>query len=182
MEAEAAALVELTTAGKSEQFWLGRNDARLGIRRLQTPGGPLLVLFGYERYPLGFALKLDEVRRDTNPDSANDASCVSQVQLPVGTQDLDVISADSSPREISMDSPLEFGTFSFYQSGFQRLADNSLLSILRVTSDPGRLLKYSGGTLICGGVILMLCLLALVRRPKPSVASHSVHWERRLVG
>ena len=107
-QAEAAALVELTTAGKSEQFWLGRNpfadaeavaeklagkseqfwlgrndarDAQIGIRRLQTPGGSLLVLFAYERRPLGFSAKLVEFHRDTAPDSASGASCASQLYL-----------------------------------------------------------------------------------------------------
>ena len=46
-QAEAAALVELTTGDKSQQFWLGRNNAQLGVRQLQTPDGPLVVVFGY---------------------------------------------------------------------------------------------------------------------------------------
>jgi hypothetical protein len=163
-EAEAAALLELTTADKSEQFWLGRNDAQLGIRRIETPGGPLIVLFGYERPPLGFSVKLVEFHRDTNPDSTSDAACVSQVHLSEGTQDSDVISADNPLREISTNSPLEHGTFTFYQSGFRQLPGNVDLSVLRVTSDPGRLLKYSGAAMICGGILFMFCLLA-IRRP-----------------
>ena len=59
-EAEAAALVELTIGDRSERFWLGRNDVQRG-RKLQTPDGPLIVLFGYERVPLGFSLKLVEL-------------------------------------------------------------------------------------------------------------------------
>jgi hypothetical protein len=170
-EAEAAALVELTTPDRSEQVWLGRNDAQLGVRRLQAPGGPLIVMFGYERHPLGFSVKLVDFHRDTNPDSTSDASCVSQVHLSGGTEDSDVISASNPLREISTNSPLHYGTFTFYQSGFRQLPGKVDLSVLRVTSDPGRLLKYSGGAMICGGIPFMFCLRAFVRRPMPSSVS-----------
>jgi hypothetical protein len=163
-QAEAAALVELTTADKSEQFWLGRNDAQLGVRRLQTPGGPLLVMFGYERRPLGFSAKLVEFRRDTDPDSASNASCASQLYLSESAPDSDAIPVTNPPRAVSTDHPLRYGIFTFYQSGFQQLPHKVDLSVLRVTSDPGRLLKYSGGALVCLGILLMIVLRAIKRR------------------
>jgi len=163
-EAEAAALVDLTAGDWSTQFWLGRNDAQLGVRKLQTPGGPLVVTFGYGRYPLGFSVKLVDFQRDTNPDSPGGASCVSRVHLCERTQDPDVVSADNPLREISTDRPLHYGTFTFHQSGFRPLPGGVDLSVLRVTSDPGRPLKYSGGAMICGGILWMLCLRAFVRR------------------
>ncbi len=159
-QAEAAALVELTTGDKSEQFWLGRNDARLGIRRLQTPGGPLLVMFGYERRPLGFSAKLVGFRRDTDPDSASNASCASQLYLSESPPDSDAIPVTNPPREVSTGHPLRYGTFTFYQSGFQQLPHKVDLSVLRVTSDPGRFLKYSGGAMVCLGILLMIVLRA----------------------
>jgi len=163
-EAEAAALVELTAGEWSTQFWLGRNDAQLGVRRLETPGGPLVVAFGYGRYPLGFSVKLAGFQRDPSPDSPGGASCVSRVHLCERTQDPDVVSADNPLREISTDRPLRYGTFTFHQSGFRPLPGGVELSVLRVTSDPGRVLEYSGGAMILGGILWMLCLRALVRR------------------
>jgi hypothetical protein len=179
-EAEAAARVELTAAGRSEQFWLGRNDAQLGVRRLQTPGGPLVVMFGYERYPLGFSVKLTDFRQDTDPDSTSDAPWVSKVLLSEWTQDPDVISATNPLREISTDSPLRYGTFTFYQSGSQQIPGKVELSVLRVTSDPGRLLKYWGGAMICAGVLLLVYfyLRASARRPMPSVVCKAPTAER----
>jgi hypothetical protein len=160
-EAEAAALVELTTADRSEQFWLGRNDAQLGVRRLLTPGGPRIVTFGYERRPLGFSVKLADFHRDTNPNATSDAWCVSHVYLSEGTEDPDVIPADDSLRTISTNSPLRYGTFTFYQYGFQQLPGGVDLSVLRVTSDPGRLWKYLGGAMLCVGILVALCLRGL---------------------
>jgi hypothetical protein len=163
--AEAAALVQLTTAARSQQFWLRRNDAQLGVRKLQAPDEPLVVMFGYERRPLGFSVKLVDFHRDTKPDSRGDASGVSQVNLSEGTPGRDVITARTPLRRISTNHPLRYGAFTFYQSGFLQLPDEVELSVLRVTSDPGRLLKYSGGAMICGGILFMLWLRAYVRRP-----------------
>ncbi len=167
-EAEAAALVELTIGDRSERFWLGRNDVQRG-RKLQTPDGPLIVLFGYERVPLGFSLKLVDFQRDKTSDSAGDASCVSHVSLSEGEQAAAVVSENDPPREISANSPLRYGAFTFYQSGWRQLPNKVDLSVLRVTSDPGRILKYSGSAMICGGILLMFCLRVLMRRPMPSL-------------
>ena len=164
-EEEAAALVEVTTDGKGERFWLRRNDAQLGVRNLQGAGIPLVIMFGYERRPLGFSVKLVDFHRDTNSASSGDATCVSQVNLSPGTQNPDVTSQNNPLRVISTNRPLRFGAFTFYQSGSQQLPGKADLSVLRVTSDPGRLLKYSGGAMICCGILFLLWLRAFVRRP-----------------
>ncbi len=161
--AEAAALVELTTAGRTEQFWLRRNDAQLGVRKLEGLDRPLVVMFGYERRPLGFSVKLVDLHRDTAPGSSRTASGVSRVQLSAANNPL---------REISANHPFRSGTLTFYQTGFQQLPNSAELSVLRVTSDPGRLLKYSGGAMICGGILFALALPAFVRLSKrPSLSS-----------
>ena len=130
--------MELTTAGKSEQFWLQRNDAQLGVRKfLQGSGIPLVVMFGYERRPLGFSVKLVDFHRDTNPASSGDPLCVSQVNLSEGTKNPDVTAANSPFRVISTNRPLRYGAFTFYQSGSLQLPGKADLSVLRVTSDPG---------------------------------------------
>ena len=156
----------MATAGRSEQFWLGRNDAQRGIRKLQgSPDGPLIVLFGYERAPLGFSLKLVDFQREKDLDSASDASCVSHVSISDGAQDSSAASENDLLGEISADRPLRHGVFTFYQSGFRQLPNKVDLSVLRVTSDPGRLLKHAGVATICGGLLLMFCLRLFARRP-----------------
>ncbi len=148
--AEAAALVELTTAGASERFWLRRNDAQMGIKKLEGSGGPLLVMFGYERRPLGFHVKLVDFHRDG-------ASCVSRVSLSEGAPGPTVVRlAASNPlRTIATNRPLRYGTFTFSQAGFQPAPERVELSVLRVTSDPGRYWKYAGGALMCGGLVCL---------------------------
>jgi hypothetical protein len=162
-EAEAAALVELTAGEWSTQFWLGRNDAQLGVRRLETPGGPLVVAFGYARHPLGFSVRLAGLEREQDADPPGSAACASRVHLCNRTQDPEVVSADNPLREISTHHPLRYGTFTFHQAGFRPLPGGVDLSVLRVTSDPGRLVKCSGGVLLCVGLLWTLCLLPFVR-------------------
>jgi hypothetical protein len=168
-EAEAAALLEVTTADKSEQFWLRRDDPRLGIRELKTPAGPRLVLFGYVSSPLGFSVKLADFQKVVDPDSPSDVSWVSQVQLIEPTQDPETVPL----RQIAEGRPLQYRDFTFYQSGVRQLPGWVFLSVLRVTSDPGRLLKWLGAAVFCLGVLWMLCARIFARRVIPAASSPS---------
>ncbi len=163
-QAEAAALVELTTGDKSQQFWLGRNNAQLGVRQLQTPDGPLVVVFGYEQRPLGFSARLIAFQRDTEQSSANYASGATQLYLFEGAALSGAIPVTNPPREVSTGHPLRYGQYTVYQSGFLPLPGIGACSVLRVTSDPGRVLKYTGGGLACLGILLMIVLRAVKRR------------------
>jgi hypothetical protein len=168
---EAAALVELTTAGRIQQLWLRRNDAQLGVREVPGPSGPLVVMFGYERRPLGFSVKLISVQQDTNSGPSGTPSVLSRVELSAATKNPGTQAANTSIREISASRPLHYGGFTFQQLGLQQLPNGVDLSVLRVTSDPGLLLKYAGGALICAGVLLMLVMRATGRKsPHPSAA------------
>ena len=57
--------------------------------------------------------------------------------------------------EISMNNPLVYGRFTFYQSGHDNTPDGRPISILSVSIDPGRYLKYLGGLMTCLGVFLV---------------------------
>jgi hypothetical protein len=118
-------------------------------------------------------MKLVEFQRDTAPDSKSDASCVSRVHLSTGTQDAELVSPDEPLREISTDSPLHYGAFTFYQAGFQQLPGKVELSMLRVTSDPGRPLKYLGGAMAGLGILFLLCMRVLLRQPTRSLGAPS---------
>jgi len=155
--AEAAALLELTMPDRTEQFWLRRNDAHLGVRRIESAAGPALVLFGYESYPLGFSVKLLDFRRELNPGGMGEASFASQVQLSGPGQ------PSPAEYEISMNAPLAYGGMRFYQSGYRQLPGGMEVSVLSVARDPGRLLKYTGSGMICLGIAIML---AMRRHPR----------------
>ena len=155
---EAAVLVEVTTGGATQKTWLKRNDQQHGAVMLQTPQGPLQLSFGYERLPLGFALKLIDFERGVNPGGMGNASFASEVRLIDKTQNID------EERRISMNEPLVHGKFTFYQSSYQNLADGREASVLSAAYDPGRFLKYLGSLMICVGIFLMFYLKAPFRR------------------
>lgn len=146
---EAAALVEITVDGAARQFWLRRGDEQTGFQWLQTPDASLRISFGYERRPLGFSLKLVDFKRGMNPGGMGAASFASDVQLLDEDQGVD------RTQEISMNSPLVHGKYTFYQSSYKDLPDGRSASYLSVAYDPGRFSKYLGSLMICVGIFLM---------------------------
>ena len=155
---EAAVLTEITAGGKTQQVWLKRNDENHGFRTLESPEGPLAIAYGYERVPLGFALKLQDFRRSRNPGGMGDASFASTVQLIDRAQGVD------AKREISMNEPLVHGKYTFYQSGFHEFPDGKEATVLTVAYDPGRFLKYAGSLMICVGCFFMFYTKANLTR------------------
>ena len=144
--AEAAALVKVQAGGTATEVWLKRADPEYGFQQIATPEGTLGIAFGYERLPLGFALKLVGFRHGPNPGMIGDDSSASSVRVIDKARGVDI------PAEISMNQPLVYGGFTFYQSGHDQLANGRQVSVLTVASDPGRSLKYLGGLIMCLGV------------------------------
>jgi len=150
--AEAAALVELKVGDESHQLWLERNNPRSGLRQVESPEGRILLLFGYDRFPLGFRLKLVDFQRDTNPGGIGDASFRSRVEV------IDEKNGVDYEYEIVMNRPLEYAGFRFYQSGFNQLPGEREVSVFTVSYDPGRFAKYLGSLMVCLGIVVMYCL------------------------
>ena len=146
---EAAALVELSLDDETEQVWIQRNGEE---RRIQTPEGLLVLSFGYDRLPLGFSLTLLDFEHGLNPGRVGDASFASSVQLVDSAREID------EEREISMNNPLVHDKFRFYQSSYRELSDGTEVSILSVSHDPGRPLKYLGSLMICLGTFAVFYL------------------------
>lgn len=163
---EAAARVEISVGGETREIWLRRNDEVDGFKQIETPQGPLLVSFGYERLPLGFSLKLLDFKRGMNPGRMGDASFASEVQLVDKAEGVD------ERREISMNQPLVHGKFACYQSGFQEMPGGLQVSTLSVAHDPGRLLKYLGSIMTCAGIFMVYYLKGLFRGKAAESASN----------
>lgn len=103
--------------------------------------------FGYRhrRLQLGFSLLLKDFKMGLYQGTRQAMSYESHVYVP---EQGDVV--------ISMNEPLKYRGFTFYQASFQ--ADEQgkpTMSILSVNWDPGRWLKYLGSLLIVLGVIVM---------------------------
>jgi len=166
---EAAVLVELTAGNTSQQIWLQRNHEEHGFQRIQTPEGPVLITFGYERFPLGFSLKLLDSERQLDPGTDNAAAFASSVEV------IDPAEGIKEQRDISMNSPLVYGKFRFYQSRFEAIADGRDVSTLTVAYDPGRFLKYLGSIMICLGTFAMFYMRPGPWKKLPGLGSRSRH-------
>ncbi len=167
---EPAALVEITAADKTEQFWMQRMESmdppfgssQFGSRTIQTSQGPLRVDFTPERISLGFSLRLLKFIHGLNPGRMGDASFASQVRLTDRARGVD------EERKISMNDPLEYGKFTFYQSSYQEVGDGKYVSVLTAASDPGRAMKYGGSLLICLGILVTICTSSFAPRSAAS--------------
>jgi hypothetical protein len=66
--------------------------------------------------------------------------------------------AQVGPIEISMNEPLDYKGFTFYQSSYLPAQPRPTTSIFTVNQDPGRFLKYFGSILLVGGSILLFAV------------------------
>ncbi|MHB8971082.1 MAG: cytochrome c biogenesis protein ResB [Pirellulaceae bacterium] len=160
---EAAVLVDLTVDGENRQLWLSRGEGEFGMQTVFTPQGFVAVTFGYQQMPLGFTVELEKFQRSVNPGHAGDAAFASRVKLLDPEQDTPL------SREISMNEPLTHGQFTFYQSSFQELPGNIQMSVLTAAYDPGRLCKYLGSLMICGGIVIMFTMRSHVFQNMPTI-------------
>ncbi len=144
---DAAALVEVTVDGESQEVWLQRNTPELNYQPLRLGDKNAGILFGYRKRPLGFDMKLLDFERKRNPGGEGDASYSSKVQLIDEDENVDM------EYTISMNRPLTYGKYTFYQHSFGGNEDD--ISTLNIAYDPGLFLKSSGSLLMCVGIFIM---------------------------
>jgi hypothetical protein len=168
--AEAAALLEIKSAERTDRFWLRRNDAQLGFHAFKTSDGPMIVTLGYENRPLGFFMKLTGIREDEATEDPHQSQAASLVRVADSADELNGADAGKPVQEIKADSPLRYGNSILHQIAVRDLVTVKL-SFLRLTTDPGRFLKYLGG--IMTGTGALLALIGLVVRRKPSQSANA---------
>ncbi|RIK83491.1 MAG: hypothetical protein DCC68_03495 [Planctomycetota bacterium] len=151
---EAAALVEVSTGETTRRIWLRRGDPLHGTCTIPSDQGPLTLSFDYARRPLGFTLRLVDFTRTQNPGRVGNATFSSAVEV------MDPQADDKQSFDISMNRPLSYGKFTFYQSSFEDAGHAKSASVLAVAYDPGRFLKYLGSAMICGGIFAMFYMRA----------------------
>lgn len=126
---------------QGQEHWLQLND----VVKLFTEKSVYYLSFAQKRIDLGFSLFLKQFKMDRYPGTQRAATYQSQVQLP-----------DKSEVWISMNEPLKFNGFTFYQASFQQDASGTpIASILSVNYDPGRWIKYLGSFILSLGVVIL---------------------------
>jgi len=145
------------------EFWLRRSESqwtavRLGERMIQLAYQP-------EIRELDFAITLSRGEQITDAGTEMPASQASYLLIQDG-----VSSRAALARRITMNQPLEYRGYLFYQSSFQPVGrDHQGRPILRcalvVTRDPGVRLKYCGAAMVALGIACMFYMRAYSIRP-----------------
>ncbi len=131
--------IRVVHRGKS--VWLGQNSYVQFFQRDQV----YAMTYSNKTYNLGFDLELLDFRVKKYQGSEKAKEYESEVRFKDQTT------------VISMNEPLKYGGWTFYQSSFEPSEDDSdpVVSILSVNRDPGRVLKYFGSILIVAGIALL---------------------------
>lgn len=124
-----------------DEQWMGLNS----VLRFFTENQLYMVRWGNKRIDMGFPMQLVNFNIGHYQGTRRAASYESQVQVP----DLDVTT-------ISMNEPLQYRGFTFYQASYEQdEMGKPTASVLSVNHDPGRFLKYLGCLIIVFGSIML---------------------------
>jgi hypothetical protein len=135
---EAISAVRFVYQGKEQ--WLGLNS----MVRLFGDSEMYILTYGNRRLPLNFEMYLKNFEVGRYQGTMRAASYQSLVYLPEENREI----------LISMNEPLKYKGFTFYQASFQEdEMGRPTASVLSVNHDPGRWWKYLGSLLIVFGAI-----------------------------
>lgn len=132
----SAALIQY----KDQKQWAQLND----IVRFFTPAGAYIVKYGQRRVDIGEEIFLKNFSVGRYQGTQRAMAYESVVEVPGLGEQL-----------ISMNEPLKFNGYTFYQASFQESprTGTPTASILSVNKDPGRAIKYLGSLFIVLGII-----------------------------
>jgi hypothetical protein len=150
-----AALAEMTVDGATKEFWIRRPGALTPtFQTVHFPKGVYRVSYDYDRKTLPFTLKLTDFEVGMDPGTAQASSFESQVLLTDPQKKV-----EEKPISISMNQPLTWRDYTFYQSNYDRVRDprtgrptGQFMSIFQVRYDPAW----------CWGTVYLGCLLVVL--------------------
>ena len=145
-----ATLKALKIRYKEKSLWLGQNSYIRFYKKDQV----LALAFLNRSLKLDFDLKLMDFRKKNYQGSSKAQSYESDVEY------------DGKKYTISMNEPLKYKGFTFYQSSFEEGEEGKepIVSIFSVNHDPGRILKYLGSVIVVLGIALLFLRKSLKRR------------------
>lgn len=143
---------------RGQEYWLGIGS----LMRLYTEDKMYIVAYVFRQLDIGFPLFLKNFEIGYNEGTQKAASYESVVTTPEGK---DVL--------ISMNEPLKYNGFTFYQASFEQdETGRPTTSVLSVNHDPGRWVKYFGSFLIVlGSIMLFYFKKTMAKKSKPQGGS-----------
>lgn len=142
--------------GPGSELWLGLGDQAV----LTTGGRDVQISYMNRRLVLPFSLRLERFEIQYYEGSSSPRSFASQVTV------LDN-GAPPDSLEISMNEPLDWNGYTFYQSSYEPGEPRPVTSVFTVNRDPGRWTKYFGSLFLVAGIIaLFMMKMAAAKRTK----------------
>jgi hypothetical protein len=131
--------------GDRPSFWLLEGAGK----GLAVGAMDLIIEYSRDKLQLPFSLYLDKFSMGTNPGTNTAASFISDVTVKDPKANAD------KKAMISMNEPLKYGGYYFYQASYQLSPGQPAVSVFAVNHDPGRVLKYLGSLIMTLGIALM---------------------------
>jgi len=131
--------------GDRPSFWLLEGAGK----GLAVGAMDLIIEYSRGKLQLPFSLYLDKFSMGTNPGTNTAASFISDVTVKDPKANAD------KKAMISMNEPLKYGGYYFYQASYQLSPGQPAVSVFAVNHDPGRVLKYLGSLIMTLGIALM---------------------------
>lgn len=145
---------------QGQEYWVGENS----MLKLFTDQAVYILTYGRTRTDIGFPMKLKDFRVGRYPGTMRAASYESVVEVP-----------GLGERVISMNEPLKYNGYTFYQASFSEDEQGRpTVSVFSVNWDPGRWLKYLGSALIVLGSIHLFYFKQKSKRRKTKAESRNV--------
>lgn len=116
---------------------------------IKTGDHTYTIVMGRREYPLPFSLTLDKFSRDLHPGSDLPKSFRSDITVTDGP--------DSWPAVITMNEPLRYRGYTFYQSSFDESGETPF-TVLSVVENRGRFFPYIASLIMALGLVLHLTI------------------------
>jgi hypothetical protein len=143
-------VVSRETASESSEktasgWWLFEGQGKL----LNVGGRELFIQYTKKRLTLPFYIFLEKFKIGNDPGTMKAASYQSDVMVK------DVPNAVDKKANISMNEPLKYGGYTFYQASYSIEEGRPPVSVFSVNFDPGRQIKYWGSLIMVLGILVM---------------------------
>jgi hypothetical protein len=155
--------IQLAVGGPAEmqQVWVLHGHAE----SVKVAGRFYDLQFDDASWPIDFQMKLEGFRVVTYPGTQKPRSFESRVTIQ------DPRAGGEMSQVISMNHPLSYGGYTFYQSSFNK-AGERYVSVLSVSRDPGTAVVFAGYiALVLGMVWVLVKRMTESKRSEPTVGS-----------
>lgn len=156
-EIPSAVRVKFNKNGLNRYVWI-EEDSKVTTN---ISGEAVELVYTKKSMQLPFSIHLDDFKVNFDPGTQNPSSFESFVKVVDGDK--------SFSQRIWMNNPLVYGGYTLYQASYAVVDGEPKISVLQVAKDQGRILKYSGASLISLGIILMFWVRPWLRNREESL-------------